>query len=113
MIIIKDLIDISFIPYNRYGETINNIFWHNINYDDNNGIGTYILKFNSEAKTRFHKHLGEENFLVLEGEITDSSTNQTYVKGNFVNLKKNSCHFSYSKKGCYLLVFSQGHISRL
>ena len=112
MIHIKNLKNINFYPYNRNNETLKGIYWNNINYNENDGIGSYVLKFDPGAITKFHKHLGEENFFVLEGEITDSFTKETYSKGNYVSLEKNSCHYSYSEKGCILLVFSQGHIER-
>ena len=74
------------------------IYWYNINYNETNGIGSYVLKFDPSAKTKFHKHLGEENFFVLEGEITDSFTKNTYSKDNYVSFEKNSCHYSYSER---------------
>ena len=112
MIFLKNLQEVDFIPYNRYGERIENIYWHNINYSDETGIGSYILKFNPSAKTKYHKHVDDENFFVIEGEITDSISGETYKKGNYISLEKGSEHYSYSEKGCVLLIFSQGHIER-
>ena len=112
MIFFKNLNNLDFIPYSRYNQVIEGISWYNINYDDQTGIGAYVLKFNPKSKTKEHVHLGDESFFVLDGTIYDSLTKQTYVKDNYVNLKKDSIHYSYSENGCTLLVFSQGHIKR-
>ena len=112
MILLKNLTNISFTPYKRYGQIIKGIYWYNINYNDDNGIGTYILKFDAGSKTKFHKHMSDENFFILEGTLNDSETKETFIKGNFISLKEGSSHYSYSKDGCILLVFSQGHIKR-
>ena len=50
--------------------------------------------------------------MVLEGEIRDSSSGETYTKGNYISLEKGSSHYPYSEKGCILLVFSKGNIER-
>ena len=108
----ENLEKLVFKPYNRYGQTLDKLFWYNINYSDYTGIGTYILKFEPDTYTRNHIHLNDESFYVINGTIYDSLHNKTFKKGSYVNLKKNTSHYSYSKSGCTLLVFSQGHIKR-
>ena len=46
--------------------------WHKISYNkENGGNGTYLLKMEPNAKSLPHVHTGFEEFLMLEGELTD------------------------------------------
>ena len=112
MTYLKNLNDLDFIPYKRYGTVIEKIFWYNINYSDKTGIGSYVLKFEPGAKTKEHIHLDTENFIVLKGSIYDSFYKMTFKKNSFISLEKDTIHYSSSDEGCILLVFSQGHIKR-
>lgn len=112
MISIENLHNVTFKPYKRYNQLLKGLYWHNINYSDITGVGTYLLKFSPNTYTKQHKHLDYENFYVLSGSIYDSLSKKTYYKNSFVSLEKNTIHYSYSKDGCIVLVFSQGHIER-
>ncbi len=95
---------LKFYPFNSYGKPISGMSWHKISYNQNTGVGSYILKMNPGAKSLKHKHQNYEEFYVLDGELTDED-NTTFNKGDFISYKPGSTHSSFSKKGCVLLVF--------
>ena len=106
--LIKKISSLKFKPFTRYGKPIPKLSWHTINYNRKSGYGSYILKFNPGGKSFEHKHLGLEEFLVLKGILKDSD-NTVFKAGDFITFKPGSSHFSFSKKGCLLLVFTRGH----
>ena len=112
MITIENIKKVKFLPYKRYNQLLEGLYWHNINYSDLTGIGSYLLKFNPNTYTQEHMHLNYENYYVLSGSIYDSISKKTYYENSFISLEKNTIHYSYSENGCTLLVFSQGHIKR-
>jgi anti-sigma factor ChrR (cupin superfamily) len=82
--------------------------WHKISYDkQNGGYGTYILKMEPNAKSLHHIHTGYEEFLMLEGELTDLD-GKIFKKGDFVTFEPGSTHSSHTKEGCLILVFMRG-----
>jgi mannose-6-phosphate isomerase-like protein (cupin superfamily) len=107
-----DLRNIKLIPYTRYNKTIDGLFWKNITFNEETGIGSFILKFNKKTKTINHVHFANETFFIIEGDIYDSYSNKIYYKNNIINMYPGSSHYSYSENGCLLLVFSEGHIKR-
>ena len=63
---------VKFEPFDNYGSPIKGMSWHKISYDrENGGQGSYLLKMNPGAKSLPHTHTGYEEFLMLEGELTD------------------------------------------
>ena len=95
---------LKFIPFNSYGKLIPGMSWHKISYNQNTGVGSYVLKMAPGARSLKHKHQNYEEFYVLDGELTDED-NTTFNKGDFISYKPGSKHSSSSKKGCLLLVF--------
>ena len=95
---------LKFTPFNSYGKPISGMSWHKISYNQNTGVGSYVLKMAPGAKSLKHKHQNYEEFYVLDGELTDED-NTTFNKGDFISYKPGSKHSSFSKKGCLLLVF--------
>ena len=82
--------------------------WHKISYSKKNGgYGTYVLKMDPGAKSMPHQHTGFEEFLILEGELTDAD-NKVFKKGDFITFEPGSFHSSYTKNGCLILVFMRG-----
>ena len=105
---ITKISDIQLKPFDRYdGKPIPKLSWHPISFDKKNGHGSYILKFEPGGKSLEHKHLGYEEFLVLEGSLKDSD-NTEFKTGDFITFQPGSSHFSTSSKGCLLLVFARG-----
>ena len=102
--IIINLSKLKFIPFNSYGKPISGMSWHKISFNQNTGVGSYILKMAPGTKSLKHKHRNYEEFYVLDGELSDED-NTTFNKGDFISFKPGSKHSSFSKKGCLLLVF--------
>jgi len=105
---ITNLYDVEFVPFDNYGSPVHGMSWHKISYDKKNGgQGSYLLKMDPEAKSLPHMHTGFEEFLMLEGELTDPD-NKIFKKGDFVTFEPGSIHSSYTKDGCLILVFMRG-----
>ncbi|MDG2416677.1 MAG: cupin domain-containing protein [Pelagibacterales bacterium] len=51
-----------------------------------------------------HRHAGNEEFYIMEGELIDSD-GSILKKGDFVSFKPGSEHSSYKKTGCMILTF--------
>jgi len=104
---ITDPYKVKFEPFDRYGFVVPGMSWHKISFNKENGFGTYILKLESGTKTIPHKHVGFEEFLILEGELVDSDS-RVFNKGEFITFEPGSTHSSFTKKGCLVLVFMRG-----
>ena len=100
--------NLEFKPFDNYGVVVPGMSWHKISYSkENGGNGTYILKMEPNAKSLHHVHIGYEEFLMLEGELTDLD-GKTFKKGDFVTFEPGSTHSSHTKEGCLILVFMRG-----
>jgi anti-sigma factor ChrR (cupin superfamily) len=105
---ITNLYDVEFVPFDNYGSPVHGMSWHKISYDKKKGgQGSYLLKMDPEAKSLPHMHTGFEEFLMLEGELTDPD-NKIFKKGDFVTFEPGSIHSSHTKDGCLILVFMRG-----
>jgi anti-sigma factor ChrR (cupin superfamily) len=105
---ITNLFNVDFKPFDNYGVTVPGMSWYKISYDkQNGGYGTYLLKMEPNAKSLHHIHTGYEEFLMLEGELTDLD-GKIFKKGDFVTFEPGSTHSSHTKEGCLILVFMRG-----
>ena len=105
---ITNLYNVKFTPFDNYGAPIPGMSWHKISYDKKNaGQGTYLLKMEPNAKSLPHVHTGFEEFLMLDGELTDVDK-KIFKKGDFITFEPGSTHSSYTKDGCLILVFMRG-----
>ena len=105
---ITNLYNIQFIPFDNYGAVIPGMSWHKISYNkENGGLGTYILKMEPGAKSLPHEHKGYEEFLMLDGELTDVD-GKIFKKNDFISFEPGSTHSSHTKDGCLILVFMRG-----
>ena len=95
---------LKFTPFNSYGKPTSGMSWHKISFNQNTGVGSYILKMAPGARSLKHRHQNYEEFYVLDGELTDED-NTTFKKSEFISYKPGSKHSSFTKKGCLLLVF--------
>ena len=95
---------LKFTPFNSYGKPISGMSWHKISFNQNTGVGSYILKMAPGARSLKHRHQNYEEFYILEGELIDED-NTSFKKGDFISYKPGSKHSSFTKKGCLLLVF--------
>ena len=105
---ITNLYNVSFEPFDNYGSPVKGMSWHRISYNkENGGQGSYLLKMDPGAKSLSHMHKGYEEFLMLEGELTDPD-GKVFKKGDFVTFEPESTHSSHTKDGCLILVFMRG-----
>ena len=105
---ITDLYNVKFIPFDNYGAEVPGMSWHKISYDKKNGgYGSYLLKMEPGTKSLPHTHTGYEEFLILDGELTDPD-GKIFKKGDFITFEPGSKHSSYTKNGCLVLVFMRG-----
>ena len=105
---ITNLYNVKFVPFDNYGLPVPGMSWHKISYNkENGGQGSYLLKMEANARSLPHMHTGFEEFLILEGELTDPD-NKIFKKGDFVTFGPGSTHSSHTKDGCLILVFMRG-----
>ena len=105
---ITNLYNVKFRPFDNYGFPIEGMSWHKISYDrKNGGHGSYLLKMDPNTKSLPHTHIGYEEFLMLEGELTDPD-GVIFKKGDFITFEPGSTHSSHTKDGCLILVFMRG-----
>ncbi len=80
------------------------IAWRPISYDRKRGEGSYLMRLQPGATTLPHEHQGYEDFLIIEGELTDSD-GRVLRKGDFVSYRPGSRHNSWTELGCLIAVF--------
>ena len=106
--IVTDIYNVKFEPFDNYGAIIPGMSWHKITYNkEKGGNGTYILKMEPGTKSLPHQHTGFEEFLILEGELTDLD-GKVFKKGDFISFEPGSEHCSHTKNCCLALVFMRG-----
>ena len=69
-----------------------------------NGVGFHIYKMDPGSTTTPHQHTGNEEFLILCGELIEND-GTIYREGDLVWLKKGTEHSSYTKTGCVMAVY--------
>ena len=60
-----DIKNIKLKPYDRYSKKIDGLFWKNITFNEETGVGSFILKFDKNTKTISHIHFSNETFFAL------------------------------------------------
>ncbi len=105
---ITDPFNVKFEPFDNYGSPIPGMSWHKITYSKKTGQGTYILKMDAGAKSKFHEHANFEEFIMLNGELIDLD-NKIFKKGDIITFEPGSKHSSCTKEGCLILVFMREH----
>jgi len=68
------------------------------------GAGFHVYRMAPGMTTTPHEHTCHEQFLVLEGDITDNDGFE-YKPGDLVLLKRGTQHSSSTRNGCTLAVF--------
>lgn len=68
------------------------------------GFGFHIYRMAPGATTLAHEHLGDEEFLLISGDLTDHDGYE-YRPGDLVWLRSGTRHNSTSKAGCVLAVY--------
>ena len=93
----------NFTPYKRYGSVSSGLKWMLLSKDEKLEHEVFIVKFEPESSSSFHKHNGYEEFYVIDGELIDDD-GEVFKKGDYVKFEKGTKHSSHSEKGCTILV---------
>ena len=101
----------KFQTYNRYGKTLPGVEWLPLSGGAETNKEVYLIRFNPGSHSHPHIHQGSEEFLVLDGELTDHD-GMVFQTGDFVRFESGSEHWSISEKGCTLLVILAGGTNR-
>ena len=83
------------------------LLWKNISFDEDRGVGSYLMIFKPGAKSAAHRHDGAEEWYMVDGDLIDHD-GHTYQAGEFVSLAAGSSHESVSPSGCKIVVHHQG-----
>lgn len=67
------------------------------------GHGFYIYRMAPGTTTVAHKHRGDEEFLIIEGDLRDHDGTE-YGPGDLVWLRDGTIHNSSTKNGCVIAV---------
>lgn len=99
----------DFIPYDRYGSPVPGMFWLPLSGERLNGqFECFLLRMDAGASSKPHRHMGFEEFLVLDGSLVDADGTE-YVEGDFVSLQPGSVHKSHSPEGLHAIVMLRGN----
>jgi uncharacterized cupin superfamily protein len=71
------------------------------------GFGFHVYRMTPGQTTVAHDHAGDEEFLLIEGDLTDHD-GYAYKPGDLVCLKSGTAHNSHSQNGCLLAVYLPG-----
>ncbi|MSO96304.1 MAG: cupin [Thermoleophilia bacterium] len=77
--------------------------WLPISYDATSGQGSYLMRMEPGAESFSHEHAGFEEFLILEGTLTDDD-GTVFRAGDFVSYRGGT-HNSRTETGCLIAVF--------
>lgn len=93
----------SFEPYYRDGRRLAGTTWLPLSREAGDGKGCYLLRFEPGGRSLPHEHTDVEEFLVLEGSLTDSDGTE-FKAGDFVSFSAGTRHYSVAPEGCLLFV---------
>lgn len=85
--------------------------WKKLRFDSTTGESAVLLRFEPGAAYDAHRHPAGEQYLVLEGSLTDHG--QTWGQGSYVCHAPGSVHRPSSPTGCLLFVTLGGPIEVL
>jgi len=73
--------------------------------DDSRPLGTgfHVYRMPAGMRTIGHRHNGDEQFLILEGELIEND-GRVFKKGDLIWLRDGTEHNSYTPNGCLLAV---------
>ena len=95
------------ISYKRYGGKTNDLSWLPISKDNDSKYEVYLNKFDLGSSSNFHRHNGNEEFYVIDGELIDDD-GKIFKTGDYIKFEKRSEHSSCSKIGCKIPVILYG-----
>lgn len=68
------------------------------------GTGFHIYKMEPGYTSIPHQHRGNEEFLILSGDVTDND-GTVYREGDLVLMKDGTQHCSHTENGCVIVVY--------
>ena len=95
--------DGNFRPYDRYGVELPGMSWLPLSLNAEENLDLFLLKFEPGAQSYPHEHMAAEQFLMMEGTLTDCD-GHVFKAGDFVRFEPGSEHHSVSEGGCLILV---------
>lgn len=78
-----------------------------VNPTNHRGYGFHLYRMAPGQVTLPHRHKGDEEFFVIDGDLTDHDGFE-YGPGDLVWLRDGTEHCSSSKNGCLLVVYLPG-----
>ena len=100
--IIANIHEAEYEPFiNEDGQTDGSVLQLNREYKP--GVGFHIYKMAAGTTTIPHEHKGNEEFLLLSGDLTDNDGTE-YHQGDLVLMKNGTQHCSTTKNACLLVV---------
>ena len=100
--IVANIADAAFKPFlTEQGEMDGEVLQVN---GGKTGYGFHIYRMTPGQTTTPHEHLGDEEFFLIDGDLTDHDGYE-YAPGDIVCLKSGTKHCSTTKNGCVLVVF--------
>lgn len=93
----------AFRPYDRYGIELPGMTWLPLSLNEDEKLDLFLLRFAPGGQSYPHEHMASEQFLVLDGTLTDCD-GHVFQAGDFVRFEPNSKHHSHSDNGCLILV---------
>ena len=67
-------------------------------------VGFHVYKMEPGTHSQPHEHSGDEEFLMISGELIDND-GTVYKPGDLVWLEKGTQHYSYTETGCVIAVY--------
>ena len=102
---ITPILETPFRPYDLEGPVQAEITWLPLRYE-RAGAGSYMMRMAPGAVTIPHTHPGYEDFLILEGSLTDSD-GTVFETMDFVSFAPGTKHNSWTDTGCLIIVFER------
>lgn len=89
--------------YDLEGEVQDDMSYIPLTYDkDGDGNGAYVIRMQPGAQTIAHTHGGNEDYLVIEGELIEPD-GTVLGPGTFVHYEPGTHHNSRTETGCLLI----------
>lgn len=74
------------------------------------GTGFYVYRMAAGTTTVAHEHVGDEEFLIIQGDLTDHDGVE-YGPGDLVWLRDGTTHSSSTKGGCLIAVYAENDVA--
>ena len=99
---IVNVYETGFEPYDLEGPVQDDMSVLSVSYSSETRRGIYVIRMEPGAETIPHTHECMEEFLILEGELTESD-GTVLKKGDFTSYRPGTRHSSRTETGCLLV----------